>query len=60
MFVKKRVICRIGGLPQSLSGSETDVSTSNENLTNEDRSIRHKTHSSSRASRSRKSAAEPI
>lgn len=32
----------IGGLPQSLSGSETDVSTSNENLTNEDRYvIRH-------------------
>lgn len=31
-----------GGLPQSLSGSETDVSTSNENLTNEDRYvIRH-------------------
>lgn len=31
-----------GGLPQSLSGSETDVSTSNENLSNEERYvIRH-------------------
>jgi len=32
----------IGGLPQSLSGSDTDVSTSNENLSNEERYvIRH-------------------
>lgn len=31
-----------GGLPQSLSGSDTDVSTSNENLSNEERYvIRH-------------------
>lgn len=36
------IIYLAGGLPQSLSGSETDVSTSNENLTNEDRYvIRH-------------------
>lgn len=32
----------VGGLPQSLSGSDTDVSTSNENLSNEERYvIRH-------------------
>lgn len=32
----------LGGLPQSLSGSDTDVSTSNENLSNEERYvIRH-------------------
>ena len=37
-----RDVLSIGGLPQSLSGSETDVSTSNENLSNEERYvIRH-------------------
>ena len=42
LFFKMYDIYLIGGLPQSLSGSETDVSTSNENLTNEDRYvIRH-------------------
>ncbi|XP_043794911.1 angiomotin-like protein 1 isoform X1 [Apis laboriosa] len=40
--IQRKQLSMQGGLPQSLSGSETDVSTSNENLTNEDRYvIRH-------------------
>lgn len=41
-MINKVYFSSAGGLPQSLSGSETDVSTSNENLSNEERYvIRH-------------------
>lgn len=41
-MINKMRLSSAGGLPQSLSGSETDVSTSNENLSNEERYvIRH-------------------
>ncbi|OXU20473.1 hypothetical protein TSAR_010241, partial [Trichomalopsis sarcophagae] len=40
--IQRKQLSNQGGLPQSLSGSETDVSTSNENLSNEERYvIRH-------------------
>ncbi|XP_033231419.1 angiomotin-like protein 1 [Belonocnema kinseyi] len=40
--IQRKQISAQGGLPQSLSGSDTDVSTSNENLSNEERYvIRH-------------------
>ncbi|XP_011874418.1 PREDICTED: uncharacterized protein LOC105565657 isoform X2 [Vollenhovia emeryi] len=40
--LQRKQLSMQGGLPQSLSGSETDVSTSNENLSNEERYvIRH-------------------
>ncbi|KAG7206574.1 hypothetical protein KM043_000259 [Ampulex compressa] len=40
--IQRKQLSMQGGLPQSLSGSETDVSTSNENLSNEERYvIRH-------------------
>ncbi|XP_015600466.1 angiomotin-like protein 1 isoform X2 [Cephus cinctus] len=40
--IQRKQLSAQGGLPQSLSGSDTDVSTSNENLSNEERYvIRH-------------------
>ncbi|KAK2577278.1 hypothetical protein KPH14_003415 [Odynerus spinipes] len=40
--IQRKQLSMQGGLPQSLSGSDTDVSTSNENLSNEERYvIRH-------------------
>ncbi|XP_074104558.1 uncharacterized protein LOC141531003 isoform X2 [Cotesia typhae] len=40
--IQRKQLSTQGGLPQSLSGSDTDVSTSNENLSNEERYvIRH-------------------
>ncbi|XP_011140083.2 uncharacterized protein LOC105183552 isoform X1 [Harpegnathos saltator] len=40
--LQRKQLSMQGGLPQSLSGSDTDVSTSNENLSNEERYvIRH-------------------
>ncbi|XP_066581156.1 angiomotin-like 2a isoform X2 [Prorops nasuta] len=40
--IQRKQLSLQGGLPQSLSGSDTDVSTSNENLSNEERYvIRH-------------------
>ncbi|XP_012271210.1 uncharacterized protein LOC105694791 [Orussus abietinus] len=40
--IQRKQLSSQGGLPQSLSGSDTDVSTSNENLSNEERYvIRH-------------------
>lgn len=40
--IQRKQLTTQGGLPQSLSGSDTDVSTSNENLSNEERYvIRH-------------------
>ncbi|KAI4490209.1 hypothetical protein M0802_010843 [Mischocyttarus mexicanus] len=40
--IHRKQLSMPGGLPQSLSGSDTDVSTSNENLSNEERYvIRH-------------------